>query len=137
MKYKITEVKTNSVKAEYEDGTWAEVPIRNTDTKFQIQNNIASFAPKKPFEKVEDVPVTVSTDWVDPKDYKLIDEQVDYKTARSAHYPPIGNQLDALYWAREGDSTALEAIDAVIKEVKAKIPKGSTYKQSEVNALLD
>ena len=136
MKYKITEIKTDSVKAVYEDGSWAEIPIQKTNNASQIQLAISSFNNNNPFDKVADVPVTISTDWVDPLVVE-VDEQVDYKTARAEHYPPIGNQLDALYWAREGDDTASKAMDTVIKEVKTKIPKGTTYKQSEVAALLD
>ena len=49
----------------------------------------------------------------------------------------MGKQLDALYWAREGDDTELKAVDATIKLVKEKIPKGTSYKHSEVEGLLD
>ena len=43
--------------------------------------------------------------------------------ARRKAYPPIGDQLDAMYKARQGDSSALQAIDALIAEVKAAYPK--------------
>ena len=137
MKFKITEIKTDSVKAEYEDGSWAIVPITKTLDKSAIERTISTYNNNDPFDKVEDVPVTVSSDWIDPLKIVEVDTQVDYKTARMEHYPPIGNQLDPLYWAREGDDTASKAMDTVIKLVKTKIPKGSTYKQSEVAALLD
>lgn len=43
--------------------------------------------------------------------------------ARRAAYPPLGDQLDAAYKARQGDPAALEAIDAAIAAVKAAHPK--------------
>lgn len=45
-----------------------------------------------------------------------------YRDARLAEYPSIGDQLDALYKARHGDDSELQAIDARIAEVKARHP---------------
>jgi hypothetical protein len=47
----------------------------------------------------------------------------DYAERRAAEYPSVGDQLDALYKARQGDSGDLERIDAAIAEVKARYPK--------------
>jgi hypothetical protein len=46
-----------------------------------------------------------------------------YRDARTPEYPSIGDQLDALYKARQGDTSELAAIDALIREVKARHPK--------------
>lgn len=43
--------------------------------------------------------------------------------ARRAAYPPIGDQLDAAFKARLGDTADQEAIDAAIAAVKARYPK--------------
>lgn len=43
--------------------------------------------------------------------------------ARRAAYPPLGDQLDAAFKARQGDTAAQEAIDAAIAAVKAAHPK--------------
>jgi hypothetical protein len=48
---------------------------------------------------------------------------VKYGERRELEYPSIGDQLDALYHARHGDSTMLLAVDKRIKEVKEKYPK--------------
>jgi hypothetical protein len=52
-------------------------------------------------------------------------EQQDeaYREARLAEYPSIGDQMDALYKARQGDPAELAAVDARIHEVKARHPK--------------
>jgi hypothetical protein len=46
-----------------------------------------------------------------------------YREVRLAEYPSIGDQLDALYKARHGDSAELQAIDNRIADVKAAHPK--------------
>ena len=136
MKFKITEVTTSSVKAEYEDGSWALVPVTKGQDQATIYDLIHTYGNKSiPFDKVSDVPVTISSNYIDasPK----IDPTVSYEVARAYHYPQIGDQLDALHWAREGDDTTLKAVDESIKTVKSKIPKGSTYKNSQVKDLLN
>lgn len=50
-------------------------------------------------------------------------ESQAYREARLAEYPSIGDQLDALYKARQGDPGELAEIDARIREVKARHPK--------------
>ena len=48
---------------------------------------------------------------------------VTYADARLNAYPSIEDQMDALYWARQGDSSKQEEIDAKISAVKTKYPK--------------
>lgn len=56
------------------------------------------------------------------------DEQAAYEASltpqdrRFAEYPPIHEQLEALYDARHGDTTKLDAIDNAIVAVKLKYP---------------
>lgn len=134
MKFKITEIKTESVKVEFDDGSWANVPITKGQDQESIYNQIKTFAHLLvPFDQISDVPVTVADTWID---VSTAAPDVDYKAAREQHYPSIGDQMDALHWAREGDDTNLKAVDVAIKEVKTKISKGSTYKASEVSGLL-
>lgn len=136
MKFKITEITTSSVKVQYEDGSWALVPISKGQDQATIYEQIRSYVNVAPtFDKVSDVPVTVSSNYIE--DSTETDPTVSYQVARSVHYPPIGDQLDALYWERQGDDTLRKAYDETIKTVKTKIPKGGTYKTSEVNSLLD
>ena len=136
MKFKITEVTTGTVKVQYEDDSWALIPISKSQTKTDIHELILSYNnTPTPFANIKDVPVSATSDFIEAE--QKPDETVSYTLARAAHYPPVGDQMDALHWAREGDDTNLKAIDTAIKTVKTKIPKGTTYKPSEVEKLLD
>lgn len=46
-----------------------------------------------------------------------------YRRERSAAYPAVSDQLDAMYKARHGDPADLEAIDELIRRVKCTYPK--------------
>lgn len=48
---------------------------------------------------------------------------VNYEEARSSEYPSLMDQLDALYWSRNGDNSKLEKIDEQINQIKEKYPK--------------
>lgn len=137
MKFKVTAKTTNTISVEFEDGSTAVVPINKSHTKEDLitmastfhENNLGIQAG---FDTVSDVPIEVSDTWLEYEE-----PLSDYRNARAYHYPNHGKQLDAMYWAREGDDTELKAVDATIKLVKEKIPKGTSYKQSEVEGLLD
>ena len=49
-----------------------------------------------------------------------------YREERAFAYPPVGDQLDAMYKARMGDPSELEAIDQQIAEIKERYPRGDT-----------
>ena len=132
MKFKVTGKSTSSVSVEFEDGSIATVPLSKGETKEQIIERANTFHNVDPYESVSDVPIEVSDTWLEYEE-----PLSDYRAARAYHYPNAGKQFDALYWAREGDDTELKAVDATIKLVKEKIPKGTSYKQSEVEGLLD
>ena len=134
MKFKVTGKSTSSVSVEFEDGSIATVPLSKGETKEQIIERANTFHNVDPYESVSDVPIEVSDTWLE---YVKPDPEVDYRTARYSHYPRIEKQLDAAYWARQGDDTEQKAIDDAIKLVKEKIPKGTTYKASEVSGLMD
>ena len=65
----------------------------------------------------QDIKVEIDTDavnaWVDPD---------AYKAKRVAEYPPIGDQLDALW---KGGEAAAEML-ATVQAIKAKYPKVTT-----------
>ena len=134
MKFKVTGKTTSSVSVEFEDGSIATVPLYKGQTKEQIIEEASTFHNVVPFASASDVPIEVSDTWLE---HVAADPVVDYRSARATHYPSYGKQFDSLYWAREGDDTELKAVDATIKLVKEKIPKGTTYKTSEVSGLLD
>ena len=136
MKFKITKVDVGSVSVEYDNGSIATIPLTKGTSLDKLKDIIAGYNnPPQPYDKVEDVPVKVG----DELEYKREepDDTLTYAQARAANYPAIGSQLDALYWARQGDDTQRKLYDVKIKEVKDKIPKSGTYKKSEVDTLLD
>lgn len=85
----------------------------NHEAIFALYPNVVTVRDTTAFDKDENV-VEVDTDavnaWVDPNAYK-------YK--RAAEYPPIGDQLDALW---KGGDAAAEML-AKVQAVKAKYPK--------------
>jgi hypothetical protein len=137
MKFTINKVAVDSITVEFDNKSTAVVPVQKGMTQDQLKERIASFnnvAPT-PFDKVGDIDLKEGTEY----EYVIptLDEEISYAEARAANYPAVGKQLDALYWEREGDDTQRKAYDAKIKNVKEKIPKGKTYKRSEVDSLLD
>ena len=53
----------------------------------------------------------------------MIDGSEGYTLLRKSEYPSLSDQLEALYKARNGDTSELEAIDELITEIKEKYPK--------------
>jgi len=136
MKATVKEITVSTLKVEYEDGTYALVPIEKMQNKEAITQTVSSYNNTiEPFDKVSDVPVSVGE--VLEVTSSSEDVDVDYRDARLAHYPRVNRQMDAAYWAREGDDTQQKAVDAEILNVKTKIPKTWTGKQSEVDSLMD
>jgi len=136
MKFTVKKLSVDTVDVEFEDGTTASVFTSKGQTQADLIGFIASFHnASEQWEKIEDIPVKVggTYEYIIPK----LDDEIDYKEARSYHYPNIGNQLDSLYWERQGDDTQRKAYDARIKNVKDKITKDKTYKRSEIETLLD
>ena len=129
MKYKITELSTQEMKVEYEDGSWASIPSTAGATKvdylIQIQNMLPTSASDVP---ISEHPMKIGDEGVVGEGIPA-DEQPDYEWkwdgARAVNYPSYSVQLEALYDARKGDNTKLDAIDAHIEMVKTKFPKDS------------
>jgi len=138
MKYEVKKVETTGVTVEFEDKAWAVVPVLKGDTDKDIMDRISTFETKQVFTNVEDIPIKVGYkgDTYPTDDGKKPDPDsitYTYKQVRQQNYPSIGDQLDALHWAREGDDTNLKAIDVAIKAVKDKYPKDNKeYKQSDL-----
>lgn len=135
MKFKVLEKTKNSVTVEFADKSRAVVPVSKHLDKEKMVSFIDGFHNVKEdgFDSVEAVPVVVGEEY----EHLTVTKDYDYKTARGFHYPDLGDQLDALYWEREGDDTHRKAIDAQIKLIKEKISKGKLYKPSTVEDLLD
>lgn len=134
MKYKVTELTTSSMKVEYDDGKWSNIPIAKTDTEIALRSRAAEYynVPATPYDKVSDIPLALNFEG-DTSDDLTTPITFNYKQARAISYPDIGDQLDAAYKVRLGDSSEQTAIDAKIKAVKEKYPKDDkTYSYSDL-----
>lgn len=134
MKYTVTDVTTSLIKVDYEDGTKSEIPITKGMTAVSIREAIQAWSGSRftPFDKVSDVPV--AKDFAgDTEDDLSTPNEYDYKQIRSFKYPDLGDQMDAAYKARLGDTSEQTTIDAAIKAVKEKYPKdGTKYTDSDL-----
>ena len=152
--YTIREIAVDKITVDYEDGSWAQIPIKASFTKEQIEDGIAQFAPQfDQFETIDAVPFAVGEQntiktiaekktELDAeriaRESKEDSELVTYKEFRLATYPSIGDQLDALYWARKGDTTELDALDAQIQQIKIDYPKNmEPITRAEYQAIID
>lgn len=132
---------------DYADGSWANVPIRKGQSKEEILSIIASFNHRiEPFDTVDAVPFAEGEVGDAPTTQELTDAAVasnandlmTYADLRAADYPPVGDQLDALYWARQGNPAQLQAIDAEIQSVKSTYPKTMPpITRGEYNSLIN
>lgn len=134
MKYKVTELTTSSMKVEYDDGKWSTIPLAKTDTKNTLRSRAAEYynVPATPYDKVSDIPLALNFEG-DTSDDLTTPITFDYKQARAISYPDIGDQMDAGYKTRLGDSSEQTAVDVKIKAVKDKFPKDDkTYTYSDL-----
>jgi len=128
MKYKITDADSFSIKVEYEDGSWAQIPTAKNMILRDYLLNIQAFQPKTGVS-TDDLPIKVGDEGTvgeipeDPTDGTPI---YDYRTARLECYPDVTIQLEAASDARNGDDTNQKGIDSNIALVKAKFPKSDT-----------
>lgn len=145
MKYKITAMDTYSMKVEYEDGTWADIPSQLGAEKEYYLRAIQNFQPRA-VEPValSDHPMKVGDEGTVgeglPEEWLVKDDeqQIDYGAARVMAYPTLHRQLEALYDVRvKSDDTKQKAIDAHIAIVKAKFPVNDTlYDNKAIDAAL-
>lgn len=144
--YTIREVTPEAITVDFEGGTWARIPVHSSWTKDQIKEVIAQYAPRPVFESIEAVPFTVGeTGTFKTREEIAAEKQaetdaqlVSYSEMRQRNYPSIGDQLDALYWARKGDTTELDALDAQIQQIKIDYPKNmESITRAEYNAIID
>ena len=81
-------------------------------------------------DNVNSVPIplikVVNYEITEEKPQELVESEANqYKQLRQSEYPPVGDQLDALWKAHGGDTTEADALLVKIKGVKAKHPKPS------------
>ena len=134
MEYKITAMDTTSMKVEYSDGTWAEIPSQLGGDKEYYLRAIQNFQPKSVTPvSLKDHPMKIGDEGVVgegiPEEFVHTDDvtEIDYGAARQLAYPTVERQLEALYDVRiKKDDTKQKAIDGHIAIVKAKFPVNDT-----------
>lgn len=139
MKFKITAIDTTSMKVEYSDGTWAEVPSQLGAEKEYYLRAIQNLQPKSVAPvSLKDHPMKIGDEGVVgegiPEEFVHQNdvEEIDYGAARVIAYPTVQRQLEALYDARiKKDDTKQKAIDGHIAIVKAKFPVNDTLYDSK------
>ena len=147
MRYTVTDVTTSHILVDFDNGKKALVPIQAGWDKERIEEEISKYVPSTPkvresFADVTSVPISVGDtntieSYKNVRDNKIKAKQeealkkveedkkksesqlVSYTAVRSAMYPSIGDQLDALYHA----GIFPEEMANKIKEVKDKYPK--------------
>ena len=138
MDYTITKVETDNITVTYADKSWAVIPLVKGLEKEDLQTLIATFAPKEYESAVSDIPLKEGDTGNTTTDQEPVVPKYGYAQVRELHYPTIGNQLDAMYWARQGDDTKQKAYDVYINEIKTKIPKNDKeYTEEEAKKALD
>jgi|TARA_R100000482_G_scaffold68524_1_gene25664 hypothetical protein len=126
MKFTVREVGLNSVTVDFEDGSWAEVPYtEDLKSKKDLIRLIHTYAPQVHTLPADFIAAGEELDSYvpDATEEEIQAKLLTYSDMRSQLYPSRGDQLDALYWARQGDPSHQEEIDKAIAEVKALIPK--------------
>ena len=147
MKYTVTDVTTSHILVDFDNGKKALVPIQGGWDKERIEEEISKYVPSTPkvresFADISSIPISVGdTNTIESykvvRDNKIKAQQeevfkkaeedkkksesqlVSYTAVRSAMYPSIGDQLDALYHA----GVFPEEMASKIREVKEKYPK--------------
>ena len=131
MIFTIREYGINTVTVDYEDGSWAIVPLNNDllNTKAALADHIKQWGPKAPVSWIGNAVIEAGTQVdTDAADYQSPtatqpEALVTWEDARRNLYPGLDEQADAAYWARNGNTSLQEAIDTKIAEVKTLIPK--------------
>ena len=145
MKFKIVAMDTTSMKVEYSDGTWAEVPSQLGAEKEYYLRAIHNLQPKSVTPvSLKDHPMKIGDEGVCgegiPEEFVHTEDvtEIDYGAARLMAYPTVERQLEALYDVRiKKDDTKQKAIDGHIAIVKAKFPvDDTTYSRQDMDKAL-
>lgn len=139
IQYTVREISTSSITVDYADESWAIVPIHYGMTKQEIEDRIADFQPlANQFNSLDEIPFTVGESGeasslaerelirkkeIEQKIEAKNNQILTYADFRLDNYPPIGDQLDALYWSRQGNDDFIKKIDQEIQTVKEQYPK--------------
>lgn len=127
MNYKITGVSTTQLTVEYDDGSWAEIPVHQNSTKADYLEQIYNFSSDaRTIVSVADNPIKIGDEGVvgEGIDTTPIEEpKFSWKDVRRDAYPDLENQLEAWSDHYAGDSTKLDLVKSHVAMVKELIPK--------------
>lgn len=133
--YTIREVTTATITVDFDNGQWAVIPITKHQDKEQITSLIGDFLHAgSAFDSADDVPFEVGDTGLALSQAERQEQQraqaqaelLTYRELRAMAYPSLGDQLDAIYWHRQGVDEPLQALDEEIKSVKSTYPKDLT-----------
>ena len=128
MRFTIREYGTNSVTVDYADGSWAIVPLDDSvlNIKGALATHISRWGPKAAASWIGNPVIAAGTE-VDTEaaEYQQtgVEQPVTWEDARRNLYPSLEEQADAAYWARNGNTSLQDDIDAKIANVKTIVPK--------------
>lgn len=123
--YTVRSVSANSIIVDFDNGQWAAVPVSAGMSKADIKSRIQQFAFfQQSYSDSRNVPMQAGEKGtlLSPDELRE-SHRYTYAEIRLRNYPSIGDQLDAAYWARQGNLEAQKAMDAAIEEVKRTVPK--------------
>tara|TARA_Y100000004_G_C8938918_1_gene423297 strand:+ start:1041 stop:1481 length:441 start_codon:yes stop_codon:yes gene_type:complete len=130
MKFTVREISDKDITIDFPDGTWAVVPAKEGAlSRAELCEWILEFNPQQanwqqmPFHVGDIIEFEDPTNKDGKDDTPPDTRKMGYREMRKALYPPVINQMDAAYWARNGDPHPQREIDAAIAEVKKTIPK--------------
>ena len=131
MKFKITEIDPLKIKVEYSDGSWAYIPTNIDGDKAYYAQKIVDFCntPQEPVN-ISTLPYKVGDEGTvgdDVPEVEILgDSKINSSELRIMCYPSLEQQFDALFHARNGDTSKQTAIDGHIKLIKDSIPMDNT-----------
>lgn len=134
LSYTIRAVAGNQIIVDYANDTWAVVPIENGMSRESIEDRIRQFAGLRtsypstatvPFKPGDTGEVLSNEELRERDSQEQATRKYTYAQIRQMYYPTVGDQMDAVYWSRNGKTEDLDALDATITQIKQAIPKDS------------
>ena len=134
MNYKITGVSTTQITVEYDDGSWAEIPVHKDSTKSNYLEQIYNFSSEaRNIVSVADNPMKIGDEGVVGEGIDTtptVEPTYSWKDVRRDAYPDYQNQLEAWSDHYAGDSTKLDLVKGHVAMVKELIPKEENQDQN-------
>ena len=133
MKYKVTVTSTTQLTVEYDDGSWAEIPLNKNFTKENYLEQIYNFSSEaRTIVSVASNPMKIGDEGVVGEGFDNTpteEPKYSWKEVRKYGYPDLENQLEAWSDHYAGDSTKLDLVKKHIAMVKELVPKEENQDQ--------